>query len=218
MALARAVVIRPSVLLLDEPLSALDLKLRGELQNEIRRIQQLLKITTLFVTHDQGEAFGMSDRIAVMRNGRIPQLDTPTRLYQRPTSRYVANFVGTSNFLDVVVERPLDQRRHLVSLAASPGQFFEVTTADSILPAGTRAIVSVRPEHARAGETNSLAATVQKSTYTGERWIVECLHASGAFTISLPGWGEAPASGAPIALDWSPEHGVLLKAEDDTAA
>ena len=219
-ALARAIAIRPSVLLLDEPLSALDLKLRGELQHEIRRIQQLLGITTLFVTHDQGEAFGMSDRVAVMRNGRIAQLDTPANIYQRPTSRYVADFVGTSNFLEVIVERHLGQGRHLVALAASPGPSFEVTAAETTLPAGARAVVSVRPEHARmAGSENaSLTATVQKSTYTGERWIVDCMHAGGLFTISLPGWGEAPPSGAPIGLGWSPEHGVLLKAEDDAAA
>jgi ABC-type Fe3+/spermidine/putrescine transport system ATPase subunit len=87
-ALARAVVIRPEVLLLDEPLGALDLKLREELQVEIKRVQSELGITTLFVTHDQGEALGMSDRVAVMRDGKIVQIDTPSALYERPNSTY----------------------------------------------------------------------------------------------------------------------------------
>jgi ABC-type Fe3+/spermidine/putrescine transport system ATPase subunit len=219
-ALARAIAIRPSVLLLDEPLSALDLKLRSELQHEIRRIQQLLKITTLFVTHDQGEAFGMSDRVAVMHNGRIAQLDTPANIYRRPTSRFVADFVGTSNFLDVIVERHLGEGRYRVALAASPSKSFAVISAEAILPPAARAVVSVRPEHARMTDSgdSTLTATVHKSTYTGERWIVECIHDGGFFTVSLPGWDEAPAMGTPIGLSWSPEHGVLLKAENDAAA
>ncbi len=102
-ALARAVVIRPQVLLLDEPLGALDLKLREELQVEIKRVQSTLDITTLFVTHDQGEALGMSDRVAVMRDGEIVQIDAPHALYERPNSRYVANFVGRTNLIEVVV-------------------------------------------------------------------------------------------------------------------
>ena len=105
-ALARAVVIRPQVLLLDEPLGALDLKLREELQVEIKRVQSTLGITTMFVTHDQGEALGMSDRVAVMRDGEIVQIDTPNELYERPNSKYVANFVGRTNLIEVLVHRP----------------------------------------------------------------------------------------------------------------
>jgi ABC-type proline/glycine betaine transport system ATPase subunit len=101
-ALARAVVIRPQVLLLDEPLGALDLKLREELQVEIKRVQSTLGITTMFVTHDQGEALGMSDRVAVMRDGEIVQIDTPNELYERPNSEYVA-FVGRTNLIKVLV-------------------------------------------------------------------------------------------------------------------
>ena len=96
--------IRPQVLLLDEPLGALDLKLREELQVEIKRVQSTLGITTLFVTHDQGEALGMSDRVAVMREGEIVQIDTPQALYERPNSEYVANFVGRTNLIEVVIQ------------------------------------------------------------------------------------------------------------------
>jgi ABC-type Fe3+/spermidine/putrescine transport system ATPase subunit len=102
-ALARAIVFGPEVLLLDEPLGALDLKLREELQVEIKRIQSALGITTLFVTHDQGEALGMSDRIAVMRDGEVVQVDTPAAVYERPNSCYVANFVGRANRMEAVV-------------------------------------------------------------------------------------------------------------------
>jgi ABC-type Fe3+/spermidine/putrescine transport system ATPase subunit len=97
-ALARALVIEPAVLLLDEPFGALDKKLRENMQIEMRQLQQRLGITTLMVTHDQDEALTLSDRIAVMLNGRIEQFGTPTEIYERPVSRFVASFIGTSNF------------------------------------------------------------------------------------------------------------------------
>jgi putative spermidine/putrescine transport system ATP-binding protein len=97
-ALARALVIEPAALLLDEPFGALDKKLRENMQIEMRQLQQRLGITTLMVTHDQDEALTLSDRIAVMRAGRIEQFGTPTEIYERPVSRFVANFIGTSNF------------------------------------------------------------------------------------------------------------------------
>jgi len=99
-ALARATVVQPKVLLLDEPLGALDLKLREQMQVELKEIQRELGITFIFVTHDQEEALTLSDRIAVFNNGRIEQLGTPTELYERPGSRFVADFVGTSNLFD----------------------------------------------------------------------------------------------------------------------
>jgi len=109
-ALARALVIRPAVLLLDEPLSNLDLKLREEMRVEIAALQRRLGITTLFVTHDQGEALVMSDRIAVMNAGRIEQVGTPAEIYERPASRFVAEFIGRMNFFTdanrVVAIRP----------------------------------------------------------------------------------------------------------------
>ena len=103
-ALARALVYEPSILLLDEPLGALDKNLREEMQYEIRRIQQSLGITTISVTHDQQEAITMSDRIAIMRAGRIEQVGTPAEIYERPATRFVAEFMGSSNFLRGRVE------------------------------------------------------------------------------------------------------------------
>jgi putative spermidine/putrescine transport system ATP-binding protein len=109
-ALARALVIRPAMLLLDEPLSNLDLKLREEMRVEISALQRRLGIATVFVTHDQGEALTMSDRIAVMRDGRIEQIGTPTDIYERPATRFVAGFIGTANLIEgaegVTVIRP----------------------------------------------------------------------------------------------------------------
>src|SRR5262249_61357077 len=98
-ALARALVYRPRVLLLDEPLAALDKKLREEMRDELRAIQRSVGITTVFVTHDQAEALGLSDRIAVMSGGRIEQLGTPRDVYERPATRFVADFIGASTIL-----------------------------------------------------------------------------------------------------------------------
>jgi ABC-type Fe3+/spermidine/putrescine transport system ATPase subunit len=119
-ALARAVVIKPDVLLLDEPLAALDLKLREELQFEIKRVQSTLNMTTLFVTHDQGEALSLSDRVGVMQEGRIVQIDAPEALYERPGSRYVANFVGRTNLIEVVVQAKEGAERYRVETVAGP--------------------------------------------------------------------------------------------------
>ena len=105
-ALARALVIRPAVLLLDEPLSNLDLKLREEMRVEIASLQRRLGITTVFVTHDQGEALVMSDRIAVMNAGRIEQVGTPADIYERPATRFVAEFIGRMNFFGTIAIRP----------------------------------------------------------------------------------------------------------------
>ena len=99
MAIARALAIEPTVLLLDEPLSALDARVRNQLRAEIRDIQQRLGITTLFVTHDQSEALSMADRVGVMRAGRLEQLDTPENVYRRPATQFVAEFVGAMNRL-----------------------------------------------------------------------------------------------------------------------
>jgi putative spermidine/putrescine transport system ATP-binding protein len=121
-ALARALVIRPAMLLLDEPLSNLDLKLREEMRGEISALQRRLGIATVFVTHDQGEALTMSDRIAVMRAGRIEQIGTPTDVYERPATRFVAGFIGTANMIEdtagVTVIRP--ERLRLSSVEHAP--------------------------------------------------------------------------------------------------
>ena len=163
-ALARAVVIRPEVLLLDEPLAALDLKLREELQVEIKRIQSPLSITTLFVTHDQGEALSMPDRVAVMHDGRIVQIDSPEALYERPNSRYVANFVGRTNLLNVVVSGMVRVETDGASKAS-----FIAAAAHLNIDVGARCLLGARPEHFHFGgaRTNTVQAKVRGTTYLG---------------------------------------------------
>ena len=135
-ALARALVNRPRVLLLDEPLGALDLKLREQMQGELKKLQRQLGITFIFVTHDQTEALSMSDRVAVFNRGRIEQVDTPRNLYMKPATTFVAEFVGTSN----VVRGALAEQ-----LTGSPAPF------------------SIRPEHIRLGEQAAASHEVQVS-------------------------------------------------------
>ena len=138
-ALARAIVKRPRVLLLDEPLAALDRKLRGEMQLELKRLQHEVGITFIVVTHDQEEALTMADRIAVMRSGRILQVGTPTELYDRPVDHFVAAFIGRTNFLHGVVSAGgIDVMPHGTIAARA-----------SALADGTEAYLAIRPESAR---------------------------------------------------------------------
>lgn len=138
-ALARALVNKPKVLLLDEPLGALDLKLRQEMQLELKELQREVGITFVFVTHDQEEALTMSDRIAVMHEGKVLQVDTPEEIYERPVNRFVADFIGRTNLLEGTVESPATVC--LANGARIP--------ASSTLPAGTAVAVSLRPERAQ---------------------------------------------------------------------
>lgn len=141
-ALARALVFRPPILLMDEPLGALDKNLREAMQLEIKSIQERLNITTIYVTHDQSEALTMSDRIIVMNKGAVEQIGTPKDLYERPANHFVAGFIGESNFLDGRVTRS-DSEAHYV--AADPEYEFKVPKGED-LPAGTRVRLAIRPE------------------------------------------------------------------------
>lgn len=215
-ALARAVVIRPEILLLDEPLAALDLKLREELQIEIRRLQKRFGITTLFVTHDQGEALSMSDRVVIMRDGKVLQVATPTELYQRPTSRYVANFVGRTNFLDAIVRgRDSNGQRYVVELCGSPS-VIEIVGRNSgaDFAEGERCVVAFRPEDAQLNgqHQNCVVAVVESAVYAGHRWLVECTGPGSqpiALTI-LPN-DPVPATASTVRINWSAERSLLLK-------
>lgn len=168
-ALARALVLRPDVLLLDEPLSALDLKLRRQLQYELKGIQQRVGTTFLFVTHDQEEALTMSDRIAVINAGRVEQLDTPELVYRQPASTFVARFVGDTNLLQGTVAQAGDDWLDLDLGRFGTG--VRVHTREPV-PAGAAVALSVRPEHvhliaeAEAAPAH-LQATVQGRSYGG---------------------------------------------------
>jgi len=164
-ALARALVLEPKVLLMDEPLSNLDAKLREQMRTEIRRIQQTLGITTLYVTHDQAEAMTLADRIVIMNQGRIEQVDRPIQIYQRPASAFVADFIGRSNLLPARIlgregdrwqVQVLDQSLCLpTSALAKPFQ------------PGETAQLLIRPEAVRLHPQGSLRGRVQRAVYLG---------------------------------------------------
>ena len=171
-ALARALAIHPQVLLLDEPLSALDAKIRVELRSEIRRIQQELGITTVYVTHDQEEALSLSDRIVVMNAGRVEQIDAPFRIYNYPSTGFVASFIGQLNLLPVVVQDAS------AGAVACGGQI--IRTSLSIQAANGAAVrLAIRPEEikvapatavaagAEAASDNRLSARVDSVTFLG---------------------------------------------------
>lgn len=141
-ALARAIVRKPSLLLLDEPLSNLDASLREEMRDELRRLQQNIGVTTVYVTHDQSEALEMSDQIAVMEHGRVVQLDTPRKIYRQPSSRFVAEFVGTSNWIDGILA---GRESDLIALRLVDGRV--VYCKDLAVAAQGKALrVALRPE------------------------------------------------------------------------
>ena len=141
-ALARALIVKPGVLLLDEPLSALDLKLRQQLRFEIKRIQKMLKVTTIFVTHDQTEALAMADRIVVMEKGRIDQIGTPAEVYFDPQTRFVSDFIGEMNFLPAKIEAVSEEDATLVFA----GKHRITLPSSQSLQAGDDAVIGLRPE------------------------------------------------------------------------
>lgn len=160
LALARALVMEPPLLLLDEPLSNLDAQLREEMRFELKRLQRDLGITAVYVTHDQVEALAMSNRIAVMNQGKIEQIGRPREIYQKPASRFVAGFIGTTNFIEGTVEAREPDSIHVI--ATSEGQLRAVSLVE--LATGTSVAVSVRPEH--------LALTYSPDGESGpNRWI-----------------------------------------------
>jgi ABC-type Fe3+/spermidine/putrescine transport system ATPase subunit len=215
-ALARAVVINPKVLLLDEPLGALDLKLREELQSEIKRVQSTLGITAVFVTHDQSEALAMSDRIGVMRDGRLIQVDTPAAIYGRPASRYVASFVGRTNFLKVAVREA--DAANTRFLAASGDHLFTVEGGQGqAFVAGDAALLAFRPEDARLGDGpgNRLTVRAEKVVFLGDAWAVSAVTPEGVeIAIRVPPGGALPDPGEVVPVVWPPEHSLLLADAD----
>lgn len=166
-ALARAMAPRPKVLLLDEPLSALDLKLRQEMRTELKTLQQETGITFTFVTHDQEEALSMSDRIAVMSAGKVQQIGTPKEIYESPKNQFVADFIGETNFLDAEIKA---QAQGKVQCAIADGLVISAKSVDTDA-IGSRGVISIRPEHLSlsvdkpAGE--SLPGTVGTTVYLG---------------------------------------------------
>ncbi|MEM9560805.1 MAG: ABC transporter ATP-binding protein, partial [Planctomycetota bacterium] len=180
-ALARALVIRPDVLLLDEPLSNLDAKLRNDLRSEIRRICKASGITTVYVTHDQKEALSMADRIALLREGKIVQLGTPADLYRRPASRFAAEFIGDTNLINATAGEPQSDR---IELQTESGTIVaSIPPGVTAPPPGTGVTCSIRPEALRLSTSSNgtgLRGTRTESTYFGD-----IVH----HTVDVPGVG-----------------------------
>ena len=207
-AIARAIVMKPAVLLLDEPLGALDKNLREEMQVELRALQRQLGITTVFVTHDQEEALTMSDRIAVMRDGVIEQLGAPREVYERPATEFVATFLGASNLIDAVALG--GEGRHSL-VEAAPGRF---AIAARGLEPGQRLRLAVRPERVRVRPAAGpgLPATIREVVYRGAAMHL-FMEANGlpliAFLQNDSGAAAGWAPGQDVALDFEPDSVVL---------
>ena len=173
-ALARALINRPAVLLLDEPLGALDLKLRKEMQIELKRLQRQVGLTFIYVTHDQEEALTMSDRIAVMNQGRVLQVGDPVTIYEHPATQFVADFIGETNFLSGTVTAAADGRVRLTVA----GEAVSVAAGDQRLAAGQAITVALRPEKvslAPVEGANVLSGVIHEVVYIGTdtRYVVQ---------------------------------------------
>jgi len=204
-ALARALVNHPRVLLLDEPLGALDLKLRKQMQLELKRIQHEVGITFVHVTHDQEEAMTMADTIAVMSQGHIEQLGPPQELYERPATVFVAGFLGVSNLLSGVVEGS-------DAVRLDEGTLIRATVGGR----SGRVAAGVRPEKitiGHGGGVNELAGTVSESAYIGVATQVVVSTAAGTvqvFAQNLDPGGRVPAPGTNVILSWAPESTFVV--------
>ena len=214
-ALARALVNRPQVLLLDEPLGALDLKLRKQMQLELKALQHDMGITFVHVTHDQDEAMTMADQIAVMNKGRIEQLGSPAELYERPRTAFVARFLGASNLLPGTVSGS--------GVVRLDGGGDVRTRAESLPESGSRVAIGIRPEKlafgARDGR-NRLAGTVVESAYVGvaTQYIVDT--PSGRLTVYVqnaePGT-MAVTVGLPVELSFDPDAAFVVDYSEEDA-
>jgi spermidine/putrescine transport system ATP-binding protein len=216
-ALARALVNRPKVLLLDEPLGALDLKLRKAMQLELKALQHRVGITFIYVTHDQEEALTMSDRIAVMNHGRVLQVDTPEEIYERPADRFVADFIGETNFLEGEVK---GRRAGEAAVVVDSVLTLHVPVERGV-GMGDEVTVAIRPEkisiHAEPPDPRAVPGVVQEMVYTGTdtRYLVQLAERT-IVTVRQQNVGIGATVcfpvGAQVYLHWQPESGRLLKA------
>jgi spermidine/putrescine ABC transporter ATP-binding subunit len=209
-AIARAVVLEPKVLLLDEPLGALDRKLREAMQTELKELQRRLGISFVFVTHDQDEALAMSDRVVVMNAGHVEQLGTPREIYERPSTEFIANFVGVTNVLSGVVSS-VDGG---ISVVEADGG--RVLLREG-LAVGERVSVAVRPEKIRLvgeAEPNAIRATIEASRYLGDvtNWHVRLDGGQSWIVLAQNDGTESDvATGSRVGLAWDPEHSLRLE-------
>jgi len=212
-ALARALVLNPDILLLDEPLSNLDAKIRVQVRSEIRTLQQELGITTVYVTHDQEEALSLSDRVAVMRDGRVQQVAAPKMLYERPANRFVADFVGTNNFIDGIYKEPAGDHA-VVETALGPLRARRATD----IPAGERCVLAVRPENLslEGAGGNVVEGHVRLSSYLGSTLRYEIETAAGLVLradVRDPWHRDVLAPGRAVRVNFPPSVALMLRDE-----
>ncbi|MFB9948590.1 ABC transporter ATP-binding protein [Rhizobium puerariae] len=214
-ALARAIVYRPRVLLMDEPLSALDKNLREDMQLEIKRLHAELGITVIFVTHDQGEALTMADRVAVLKDGRIQQIGPSRELYERPANLFTAGFIGEMNFIDVTVE----SAGGTIAVSLPSGERWNVpaTAAAEALQAGQKAVLAVRPERLQfgaAGAEFALHVRLADIVYAGSALLLIGHLPDGAeIRARLPGASDLSAlTPGATAVFSVPKEAILLYA------
>lgn len=216
-ALARAIVFEPPVLLMDEPLGALDRKLRDQLQTEIKRIQQELDVTVVYVTHDQEEALALSDRIAIMSHGRIEQVGTPDEVYESPVSPFVASFLGESNFIEATRDPAAPDGGSFVPVAAPTLRLrgHPASSADN----ATHLTAMVRPEAIRLGETgkhspNRVSGTVRMREFLGAAVRLVVCTPVGDLVVRLPrlAAGTSLSPGAEVTLSWEQEDMSIFPA------
>ncbi len=220
-ALARALAKRPKVLLLDEPLAALDKKLREETQFELTDLQQKLGLTFLIVTHDQEEAMTVADRIGVMDHGKLKQVSTPAELYEHPNSKYVADFIGDINILQGKVAK-VDTGRHAVRLEGLPVPGAVEINCETVCNQGDQVFFAVRPEKVRISHDAPSDRSV--NAIEGKVWDIGYLGDTSVYHVRLPSGSNMRAAVAntsrvverPISwedtvwLTWAPESGILL--------
>jgi ABC-type Fe3+/spermidine/putrescine transport system ATPase subunit len=215
-ALARALVLNPKILLLDEPLSNLDAKIRVQVRAEIRKLQKELGITTVYVTHDQEEALTLSDRIAVLNQGRLFQVGSPRELYERPANRFVADFIGINNLVDGTV-RAVDATGGRLTVDTALGELRALPNAQ--LPVGEKCVICVRPENVAlgegGGERNTLTGAIAFAAYLGNtlRYDVD-LGRGVTFKADIkdPWHHEQLATGARVALSFAVASTLAIQA------
>lgn len=210
-ALARALIFAPQVVLMDEPLGALDKNLREQMQLEIKHLHARLGMTAVYVTHDQGEALTMSDRVAVFHDGVVQQIDTPERLYEHPVNSFVANFIGENNTLPGTVESlgegvcgvRLDCGTHVEARSVQVGAL------------GSRTSISMRPERIELGDGrpelhNRLQAEVQEIVYLGDHVRLYVRAGGRPLTVKLALGAGQLGAGSTVTLAWAPQHSAAL--------
>jgi iron(III) transport system ATP-binding protein len=199
-ALARALVIQPKLLLLDEPLSNLDAKLRGETRAMLRAVHNASAVTTIYVTHDQEEALGMSDRIAVLNSGKVHQIDTPREIYERPATKFVADFIGRNNVIEATMESVAGDSVVIrfgngSGVTILPGQ----KAAGVELRSGNRVGVCIRAESLRITDSNGFCSgELTDVEYSGAGYSCVAKTDLGDLKIEVPGSVQLPARGQPV--------------------